>query len=88
MTTNQDGDLMDLTPESILSDIAGYQGRIDTAAAELGKLPAGKVCCFRLQKVVDKKRREFISEIEHNARLLRYAEESLHGLELINEYSQ
>jgi len=79
--------MQEITNQEIIEDRDRYKTRIEAATAALQALP-NSAYRWAAQRELDKKRRELIGEIEHNARLLRYAEESLRGVELVNEFSQ
>ncbi|MBC8394273.1 MAG: hypothetical protein H8E17_17105 [Deltaproteobacteria bacterium] len=67
---------IELTTESILKDIEGYQTRISAAQNKLESLPAGRLP-YPQHKRRQKQRRELEGEIQHVENLIRIANEAI-----------
>lgn len=67
---------IELTTESILKDIEGFQARISEAKNKLAGLPGGYLS-YPEHKKREKQRRELEDEIDHVKILIGYAEEAL-----------
>ena len=68
---------LELTPEMIRVDIAGYRDRIEAARRRLAKLPEGQVP-YPEHKKREEARRILLAEIEHVKRLIQIAGETLY----------
>lgn len=68
--------MIQLTDEMILSDIAGYEQRIEMAKQKLSELPLSAVN-WKDRKKIQGTKRELEGEITHIRQIIRYANEAL-----------
>ena len=66
---------LQLTDEMILSDIAGYEQKIEMAKKKMAELPESAVSWLERKKLKDKKR-ALESDIKHISHIIKYAIEA------------